>query len=121
MNSYFISDVEINQKSIEEILKLAQNYSTGEFPQNDFINSYLNDHPECWYSIRNEVSKFENQYKIIASDPIRATSRDVDNTVVKVQFPDRYKFEFTFYQQMLVGCQINSDPLTINGQTQEYP
>ena len=111
-----ITDTEADENAIQQTLKLAQSHQTGSFPDsnlepsihNAFIEYYLKDNPKCWNAIQDFVSKNGNKYIISASDPFRELGRDVDNSVVEVQFENGNKIAFTFYQQRLVGCTFET-------------
>jgi hypothetical protein len=114
LHSISVTDTEADVNAVEQLLKLAQSYPTGAFPQDDldpsiqnaFMQYSLTGDSKCWSAIQNVVSKDGNSYTITANDPFRQFGRDVDNSLVEVRFQDGNKIAFTFYQQTMVGCSV---------------
>jgi hypothetical protein len=109
LSAVSITDTEIDAHAVEQLLKLAQAHPSGAFPQDNVDPSIKNafmGESECWHMTQKAVSRNGKNYTISANDPFRATGRDVDNSLVEVQFQDGSKIGFTFYQQTMVGCTI---------------
>jgi hypothetical protein len=113
LKAFLVDDTELDATAVKQLLKLAQAHPIGAIPQDDLdiaiqaalIPYYLKDDPKCWEAIQEAVVKNGDNFTISASDPFREF-RDVDNSVVTVQFRDGQKISFVFYQRAVVGCSL---------------
>ena len=107
-------DTEIDSNAVRQLLKLAQTYPTGDMPQDNLDSAiqgalmpyYLQKYqPACWKTLQDAVAKNGANFTIFATDPFRQY-RDVDNTIVEIQFQDGRKISIIFYQRTMVGCSL---------------
>ncbi len=110
-DAVFVDSTETNTHAIEHLLKLAQENPSGTFPQgvsDSYIQGarieyYLPSDPKCWTFLQETLAQNSNHYSITAHDSGRKF-RDVDDSVVQVDFADGRSVGMVFYQGALVAC-----------------
>ena len=109
-----------NIRVVEMTLDLARRYPNGAFPKNDAVSqdlekwasiSYMmNDEKECWPFLQNIMLENSNSYVITAYENGDVDNfRDVDDSIVQVDFPNGSQVRVVFYQGTLVGCDMIQD------------
>ena len=116
LNTAFVDAKETNTRAVEHLLKLAQENPTGSFPQRG-ADSYvqtasgelsLADDPRCWAFLQEAITQNLNRYSLAAYDNGPAQFRDVDDSIVQVDFADGRRVKMVFYQGNLVACDTAS-------------
>ncbi len=107
---------ETNTQAVERLLKFVQENPSGPFPKERFtsnnqifgIELSVGNDPTCWMFLQEAMAKNSNQYSLTAYDNGPPQPRDVDDSIVQIDFADGRRVKMVFYQSTLVACDTAS-------------
>jgi hypothetical protein len=107
---------ETNTQAVERLLRFVQENPVGPFPkerltsgnQNAGIELSLADDPTCWAFLQDAIARNSSQYSLVTYENGPPQPRDVDDSIVQIDFADGGRVKMVFYQSNLVACEIAS-------------